>query len=261
MTAPGQDAGAGHIPRAGQDPAPQAARDPARAWEGFWRDAPPEPGGVFWDAAPERTAARHLPLFADHFTGGLPLLDAGCGNGTQTVFLAGRFRPVLGVDLSPAAIALARRLPGAAAVDFRAADLADADVAARLHAELGDCHVYLRGVLHQCPPEPRRRLAASLAVLLGARGRAFVVEPAAAAKQTLLGLMRRPGGPPARIAAVLGHGIAPMEMADTAVAELCAAAGLSVLAHGSAPLVTTEPGPGGGPVELPSQWLVVGRNG
>ncbi|MCX2971566.1 MULTISPECIES: class I SAM-dependent methyltransferase [Streptomyces] len=228
-------------------------------WESFWRAAPPDPGSVFWDADPAHTAQRHLPLFAPHFGGGLPVVDAGCGNGTQTAFLAARFAPVLGVDLSPAAIELARGLPDAGGAEFRVLDLTDARAAAALHAELGDSHVYLRGVLHQCTPQDRDRVAASLAVLLGERGRAFVVEPAAAAKAELLGLMRRAEGPPASLAAVFGHGIAPTEMADTALAALCEAAGLAVLDAGREPLRTTEHGPDGGPVELPSQWLVVGR--
>ncbi|WP_340556650.1 class I SAM-dependent methyltransferase [Streptomyces sp. GSL17-111] len=230
-------------------------------WEGYWQQAPAEPGRVFWDAAPEVTVERHRPLFAPHFTGDLPLLDLGCGSGRQTVVLAGHHTPVLGLDISPAAVELARRQPGAAGVDFRAADVTDPDVAARLHAELGDSHVYVRGVLHQCPPPERARFTEAVAVLLGARGRAFVCEPAAAAKEALRGLMGRPGGPPPTLAAVFEHGIAPTEMADEEVPAAFAGAGLAVLASGREPLVTTEPGPDGVAVRLPAQWLVVGRNG
>lgn len=80
------------------------------SWEGFWREAPDEPGGVFWDADPKVTAARHLALFEPRLAdAGLPLVDLGCGNGTQTRFLADRFRHVLGVDLAAAAVDHARR--------------------------------------------------------------------------------------------------------------------------------------------------------
>src|SRR5690606_38952711 len=55
------------------------------AWEGFWSEAPGEEGAVFWDAEPALTAARHLALFEPHLLDpGLPLVDLGCGNGTQT---------------------------------------------------------------------------------------------------------------------------------------------------------------------------------
>ncbi|MFD7900864.1 hypothetical protein ACFV4G_01330, partial [Kitasatospora sp. NPDC059747] len=36
------------------------------AWEGFWQEAPDEPGGVIWDADASRTAARHVALFEPH---------------------------------------------------------------------------------------------------------------------------------------------------------------------------------------------------
>ncbi|MDK1472130.1 class I SAM-dependent methyltransferase [Streptomyces sp. 549] len=231
------------------------------AWESFWRDAPDKAGEVFWDARPDLTAARHLTLFREHLPAGLPLVDVGCGNGTQTVFLAAHYRPVVGLDLSAAAVERARTLPGADRVDFRQGDAADPAAAERLHDELGDAHVYVRGVLHQSPEPARAAIAESLVHLLGERGRAFVLEPAAAAKDVLMGLMARPGGPPQRLAAIFGHGIAPMEMPDDAVPRLFTAAGLGVLASGATPLTTTEPGADGAPVELPSNWLVVGRNG
>ncbi|MBW1600549.1 class I SAM-dependent methyltransferase [Streptomyces sp. JJ66] len=228
-------------------------------WESFWRAAPPAPGSVFWDAGPEHTVARQLPLFAPHFSAGLPVVDAGCGNGTQSVILAAHFARVVGVDFSPAAIARARELSDTGGAEFRVLDLTDAQAAAALHAELGDVHVYMRGVLHQCTPEGRARVAASLAVLLGARGRAFLVEPAVAAKDTLTELMRRPEGPPESLAAVFTHGLTPMEMDDAEVGVVCEAAGLAVFAAGREPLRTVEHGADGAPVELPSQWLVVGK--
>ncbi len=72
------------------------------AWEGFWREAPDEPGAVIWDAEPALTTAVHLALFVPHLAApGLPVVDLGCGNGTQTRFLADCFPRVLGVDLPP----------------------------------------------------------------------------------------------------------------------------------------------------------------
>ncbi len=79
-----------------------------RAWEEYWRDAPTEPGGVLWDAPPQHTAGLHLPLFQGEFDPELPVLDVGCGNGTQSRYLARHFDRVIGVDLSHAAVARAR---------------------------------------------------------------------------------------------------------------------------------------------------------
>ncbi|MEU6673120.1 class I SAM-dependent methyltransferase [Streptomyces sp. NPDC046853] len=230
------------------------------AWEGFWREAPEEPGAVFWDAEPALTVGIHLALFEPHMTAaGLPVVDVGCGNGTQTRFLADRYLRVLGVDLSAAALAHARRADPAEQVEFRQVDAAERSEAEQLHAELGDVNVYMRGVLHQCDPDDRGPLVEGIAALVGERGRAFVVELAEAAGTVLRGLARSPQGPPPKLAPVFAHGIAPGEVADAAVPRYVAAAGLTIVAAGELPLITTEFTPDGSRIELPSKWLVLGR--
>ncbi|MEV3968378.1 methyltransferase domain-containing protein [Streptomyces sp. NPDC050698] len=230
------------------------------AWEGFWREAPAEPGAVFWDAEPVLTVGPHLALFepylADH---ALPLVDLGCGNGTQTRYLADRFPHVLGVDLSAAALGHARRADPAGQASYRQLDAAEKDEVQALHAELGDTNVYMRGVLHQCEPDDRQSLIDGIATLVGDRGRACLVELSAAAKPVLAGLAGGPEGPPPKLAPVFRHGLAPGEVADEAVPELVRSAGLTVLASGRAPLKSTEYRPDGTRVELPSIWLVAGR--
>ncbi|MGX2993680.1 class I SAM-dependent methyltransferase [Streptomyces sp. JNUCC 64] len=226
------------------------------AWQGFWAGAPEEEGGVFWDADPATAAALHLPLFADHFTDGPPVLDLGCGNGTQTRHLARHFPRVIGVDLAPAAIERARRADPEHTVDFRVADPTDPAVTEGLRAELGDVHVYVRGVLHQCPPGDRQPLVDGIAALLGTRGRGFLVELAETAGEVLRALAGSPSGPPAKLVPVLAHGIAPGAVSDAAVPGLLEAAGLDVLATGELPLTTTET-TGDGPVVLPSRWTLV----
>jgi SAM-dependent methyltransferase len=230
------------------------------AWEGFWREASDEPGSVLWDAEPALTAELHMalfePLLADP---ALPLIDLGCGNGTQTRYLADRFPRVIGAELSAAALEHARRADPAGVAAYRELDGTDKAAAETLHAELGDVNVYLRGVLHQCEPDDRQPLADALAVLVGARGRVFLVEPSEAAGAALRHLARSPEGPPAKLAPVFRHGIAPGEVADAAVPEYLGAAGLSILASGQMPLATTEYAPDGTRIQLPSRWLVAGR--
>ncbi|WP_432118332.1 class I SAM-dependent methyltransferase [Streptomyces sp. bgisy032] len=230
------------------------------AWEGFWREAPEEPGAVFWDAEPALTIGPHLALFEPYLADpALPLVDLGCGNGTQTRYLADRFPRVLGADLSAAALEHARRADPAGRAAYRRLDAADKGATQALHAELGDSNVYVRGVLHQCEPDARQDLVDGTATLAGARGRVFLVEPSQAAKQVLTGLASGPDGPPAKLAPVFRHGIAPGEVADDAVPAHLRAAGLTVLARGELPLVTTEYRPDGTRIELPSTWLVAGR--
>ncbi|GKQ39443.1 class I SAM-dependent methyltransferase [Streptomyces sp. A012304] len=230
------------------------------AWEGFWREAPDEPGAVFWDAAPAVTAAHHLAFFEPHLTDfGLPLIDLGCGNGTQTRFLADRFPHVVGVDLAAAALDHARRADPTGQATYRLLDAADDAEAKALHAELGDSHVYMRGVLHQCEPADRQALMDGFAALLGERGRGFLVELSEAAGPVLGALAQSPDGPPAKLTPVFRHGINPGEVADDALSAYVRAAGLTVLASGDLPLTTTEFTADGTRIELPSKWLVVAR--
>ncbi|MGW7082452.1 class I SAM-dependent methyltransferase [Streptomyces sp. NPDC054871] len=232
------------------------------AWEGFWREAPGEPGAVFWDAEPALTVGIHLSLFETHLAAaGLPVVDLGCGNGTQTRFLADRYPRVLGADLSAAALRHARNADPAGQVEFRQVDAAEKAEAEQLHVELGDVNVYMRGVLHQCDPDDRQPLVDGIAALVGERGRAFVVELAESAGAVLKGLAQSPDGPPPKLAPVFAHGIAPGEVEDAAVPEYVAAAGLTVLARGELPLMTTEFMPDGARIELLSKWLVAGRTG
>jgi hypothetical protein len=85
------------------------------------------------------------------------------------------------------------------------------------------------------------------------------VELSEAARPVLMGLAQSSDGPPAKLAPVFRHGIAPGEVSDDAVTDYLRAAGLTVLASGELPLVTTEFTPDGGRIELPSKWLVAGR--
>ncbi|MFD9390759.1 class I SAM-dependent methyltransferase [Streptomyces sp. NPDC060000] len=230
------------------------------AWEGFWREAPDEAGGVFWDADPKVTAALHLALFEPHLAHpGLALLDLGCGNGTQTRYFADRFPHVVGADLSAAAVDRARRADPAGQATYRLLDAAEKGAAETLHAELGDTNVYMRGVLHQCEPDDRQPLVDAIAALVGERGRVFLVELSEAARPVLGGLAQGPAGPPPKLAPIFRHGIAPGEVADDAVPTYLRTAGLTILASGELPLITTEFAPDGTRIELPSKWLVAAR--
>lgn len=230
------------------------------AWEGFWSEAPEERGAVFWDAEPALTAARHLPLLEPHLTApDLVMIDLGCGNGTQTRFLADRFPRVVGADLSAAALDHARRADPAGQAAYRLLDVVDKAEVQTLHAELGDANLYVRGVLHQAEPGDRQAMADALATLAGERGRVLLVEPSEAAKRVLMGLAQGPAGPPPKLAPVLRHGIAPGEVSDDALTGYLRSAGLDVLASGTLPLATTEHGPDGTRIELPSTWIVAGR--
>ncbi|WP_159440592.1 class I SAM-dependent methyltransferase [Tersicoccus phoenicis] len=156
---------------------PRAPRDRVTAWSQFWTGVA---GGrltepVLWEGRVDAEAVEHERRVAPWFTPGPVVLDVGCGTGWLTAALARSRGVAVGVDVAPDAVALARRShPGAAR--FEVADLTDLPTAARLHGDLGDCHVVVRGVLHVLPADQRRALARAVRVLLGDRGRLYLVE-------------------------------------------------------------------------------------
>ncbi|MEU3908517.1 class I SAM-dependent methyltransferase [Streptomyces goshikiensis] len=229
------------------------------AWDGFWEQSSGEPGEAFWDADPALTARRdldHLAPYADH---SLPVADLGCGNGTQTRFLATRFARAVGVDLSAAAVAHARRADPDGAAAYEQLNLADPVQAGALHERLGDTNVYMRAVLHQSDPEDRPAVAAAVARLVGAHGRALVLEPTGEAKEVIAAIAAQPGGPSPKLRRVKEHDLRPGEVAEGEVAALLRAAGLTVLEEGATALAMSETRPDGSPVELPARWFVAGR--
>ncbi|MER0443628.1 class I SAM-dependent methyltransferase [Streptomyces sp. Edi4] len=229
------------------------------AWDGFWAECSGEPGEPFWDADPALSARRdldHLDPYADR---SLPVADLGCGNGTQTRFLATRFARAVGVDLSAAAVAHARRADPGGIATYEQLNLANPAEADDLHERLGDANVYMRAVLHQSDPEDRPAVAASVAQLVGTHGRALVLEPTGEAKEVIATVAARPGGPSPKLRRVKEHDLRPGEVAEGEVAALLRAAGLTVLDEGAAALTMSETHPDGTPVELPGRWFVAGR--
>ncbi|WP_327268009.1 class I SAM-dependent methyltransferase [Streptomyces sp. NBC_01218] len=229
------------------------------AWEGFWEQSSGEQGEPFWDADPALTARRdveHLTPYADP---SLPVADLGCGNGTQTRFLATRFTRAVGVDLSAAAVAHARRIDPSGVATYEQLNLADPVQAGALHERLGDSNVYMRAVLHQSDREDRPAVAAAVARLVGASGRALLLEPTGQVKEVIAAVAAQPGGPSLKLRRVKEHDLRPGEVAEGEIAALLGAAGLTVLAEGDTALAMSETRTDGSAVELPARWFVAGR--
>ena len=158
----------------------RAPREVGGRWEHFWAGvrATGDGGDVLWDASDPAEAARYLDLFAEHADPALPVVDVGCGNGRFTRALAGRYPEVVGVDLSPAAVALATaESAGTPGVRFRALDMTAPNAGHILRDDVGgDANVFVRGVLHILEAPVRRRMADNIGTLVGARGRVLIGE-------------------------------------------------------------------------------------
>ncbi|MFD7666619.1 class I SAM-dependent methyltransferase [Streptomyces sp. NPDC059788] len=229
------------------------------SWESYWRRTPQAPGAAIFDCDAELSAARHLPLLAPYADAALPVIDLGCGTGTQTRYLARHFREAVGVDLAEAAVAHARRADPGRTARYEQLNLTDQDAVRRLHERVGDANVYMRAVIHQSEPEARPAVAAAVATLTGTRGRAFVVELLSRAKAVLAHAAQGPDGPPPKLARIFEHGLTPAEADDDAVPGFFRELGLPVLASGEIDLVMTENRADGVRIDLPAQWMVLGR--
>ncbi|MFF8726383.1 class I SAM-dependent methyltransferase [Streptomyces sp. NPDC015171] len=229
------------------------------SWESYWRETSDARGEAIWDADASLSAAPHSELLLPHADPDRTILDLGCGNGTQTRYLATRFARAVGVDLSHAAVEHARRAGSGGDVEFQQLDLTDTDAVRGLHQRLGDSHVYMRAVIHQSEPAARPVVAAAVAELIGTEGRAFVVELTSASRDVLERAASEPGGPGPKLQRVFQHGLKPADAADEEIPRLLAEAGLTVLAEGETALPQTEYLADGTRIELPAHWFVLAR--
>ncbi|GGK10495.1 methyltransferase [Streptomyces camponoticapitis] len=227
------------------------------AWESYWRETSDAPGEAIWDSDPSLTAVPHCDILLPHADPALPVVDLGCGNGTQTRHLATRFARAVGVDLSHAAIEHARRADTEKAAEFEQLSLVDREAVRALSERVGDTHVYMRAVIHQSEPQDRPVVAGAVATLLGTRGRAFVVELTSASRAVLQRASQDPGGPPAKLRRVFDHGLKPAGASDEEVPRLLTEAGLQILDSGDTTLPQTEYLADGTRIDLPARWFVL----
>lgn len=231
----------------------------AKIWDDYWHDTSDTLDQVFWDSPPEQAVRDELRRFGAHFAGELAMVDVGCGHGTQTRALARHFPRVLGVDVSPAGLEIARLRNGADNLEYAVLDVLDAGAARALHGRIGDANLYVRTVLHQLGAAEREQAAGSLAILLGARGRALICELAPTAEAYFAYLFAEFGGPPPGLGRVISHGIRPAALQAGDLERALAAAGLVVIERGRGAVRTTLTLPGGYPAMVPTELVVVAR--
>jgi tellurite methyltransferase len=115
-------------------------------WEASYRDS--EAPGVFGEPAQE------IVDLAPCLAGGARVLDLGCGDGRNALFLLQRGLQVCAIDISPAAVEKLRLRAGSEAQGLLAevADLRSYSVAGQYDL------VVAHGVLHLLPPAARERM-------------------------------------------------------------------------------------------------------
>jgi SAM-dependent methyltransferase len=230
----------------------------ATSWEGFWSTLSGTPGEIFWDADPAHAAQQDLVLFQDYADPQLPLIDLGCGNGTQTRFLADHFARVIGTEISPAAVQISQTKNAAPNASFRGLDVVWPDVTQALHEEIGDANLYMRAVLHQLSPADHATAIQSIERLLGRSGILYLVELSSAAEPYFEQLIQQYGPPPG-LARVFQHQITPGMLHENNLESLFPSDRFTLLGTGQSHIRTVHTLPTGEVVKVPAFYAVLRR--
>jgi SAM-dependent methyltransferase len=235
-------------------------------WETYWRETaglanrPETDSSSIWDVEAAQAAAKDLERFRPFLTPGLPLVDLGCGSGIQTRFLAEHFPRVIGVDVSPSAVALAARNNPHPSLQYRVLDVFDTQAVQAFRAEHGDIHLYIRTLLHLVKPDSRAAFSEALSTLLGARGVLYLFELGARAGEYFRAWIQR-NGMPVSLQRVLQTGIQPGTVNREHVLAMFPPERFSVLSDGemtSAPMPVQVLRPGEPPSLAPEAWAPPG---
>jgi SAM-dependent methyltransferase len=226
------------------------------SWEGFWSTSTGTPGEIFWDADPAHAAQQDVVLFQGSLDPQLPLIDLGCGNGTQTRFLANHFARVMGTEISPAAVEIARTKNAAPNITYRILDVLCPDDAQALHEEIGDANLYMRAVLHQLSPADHATAIQSIERLLGRKGVLYLVELSSAAEPYFAKLITQYGPPPG-LARVFQHEITPGMVNENDLEVLFPPDRFTLLDSGQSHIHTVHTLPTGEVVKVPAFYAIL----
>ena len=183
-------------------------------WDAYWgetraiaKSSYPDARPI-WDSDPEAGVLVDLPRFQTHMDPSLPIVDFGCGNGTQTSTLARYFPDVIGTDVSEDAVRLAADINGAPNVRYQTLDALRLSEVQAFHKSVGDMNLYVRTVLHQFNPEERALFGAGLRMLIGERGTMYVIE-LGSSSPAYFGQWIEQNGIPQKLHRVISKGITP----------------------------------------------------
>lgn len=198
-------------------------------WDRFWTDLPQGPGTSPWHVDPTYVAHAHLHLFGSVLDPSLPVIDVGCGDGSQTVAIGQHFDRVIGVDVAPSAVARAREQHGAPNIEYEQLDLLKPEQAAALHDRIGDAGLYVRTVLHAFTPEELKLATASLAHLVGNSGGAFFYELAPASADFIAAQLEGDGEPAEKFGFVFARVPMPVVREEGTLQRELEAAGFEIV--------------------------------
>ncbi|KOG90607.1 class I SAM-dependent methyltransferase [Streptomyces varsoviensis] len=228
-------------------------------WDTYWADLPEQSGEAFWDSDPAHNAVRHLPMLRPHFDPALPVMDLGCGNGTQSPVLAEHFERVIGVDIAQAAIDMACQSNARPNVEYFRFDVMETGEAHALHERIGDVNVYMRALFHQLPYDHRAPAVETLAALVGRRGRVFCQEPTKVTWSVVHRLLFESEESLPKLERLFNQfqfGLSPGQEVDTELEDLFEKTGFEIIEAGDIHMRTTETLADGTPLDLSTRYVI-----
>ena len=228
------------------------------SWEGFWSTLSGASGEIFWDADPAHAAQQDLVLFQGYTNPRLPMIDLGCGNGTQTRFLADHFAKVIGTEISPTAVEISQTNNAAPNISYRILDVLCPPDAQTLNEEIGDANVYMRTVLHQLSPADHATAIQSIELLLGMKGILYLIELSSGAEPYFAQLITQYGPPPG-LARVFQHDITPGMLNENDLEVLFPPSRFTLLRTGKSRIHTVHTLPTGEVAKVPAFYAILRR--
>ena len=226
-------------------------------WESYWSKLFEDNDTAMWDTTSDLAIANALPRIKQAFEPSLPLIDFGCGNGTQAFFLAQHFDSAIGVDVSDAAIKQARSNNSHENLSLEVLDGTNRDDVLAFHSRIGDANIYMRGILHQISPKDRPTVIESLQILMGNTGKLYLNELSPKAKASFEDLVRQTGSLPPQLARVYQHGIEPASVNQEEISVNFSNDKYSVVDEGETLITTNYILPDGNCLQLPGFYMLI----
>lgn len=173
-------------------------------WDSYYRSLKDKEELIPWDVPPEKAVMQDLKRMKPFLDPQVPLVDIGCGLGTQTACLANHFVKATGTDISDEAIRSAvRKYQSYSNLDFKTLNILNTNECRKFYQNHGDSNLYMRGTLQQIITDDRTDFAISVKILLGKTGKLYFIELSTKAKDFFLHLYKTKKEFPASLNRVL----------------------------------------------------------
>lgn len=179
-------------------------------WEAYYKTMREELSQIPWDVSPDKASKLDLEIIINSFDKSLPLVDIGCGIGTQAAFLKNYFDQVIGTDISEEAIKIANHKYGQKGLEFNYLDILNIDEIKKFSYGHGPCNLYMRGMLQQILQIDREKFTEAIQILLEDSGKLYFTELSTDAGVFFLDLKRKLGQFPPQLQRVLSEKVTKM---------------------------------------------------